>query len=197
MYNVVMQSWISLIFISIALAMDAFALSIVNGIRYSNITKTQAVIIALTFAIFQGAMPTLGYFLGSLFMSYIEAYDHWVAFGLLTLIGLWMIIEGIKGLVKPETIKIKTFSFHEVFIQGIATSIDALAVGITLTTFEIFILWDALTITAITFAICILGVILGIQINKLLKGRITISNIIGGSILIILGTVILFEHLLA
>ena len=191
-----MAAWISLIFIAIALAMDAFAMAIVDGIRYINLKKWHMAFIALTFALFQALMPVAGYFLGSLFMSYIEAYDHWVAFGLLLIIGGLMIFEGIKGIVKPETIKPKTFKIWEVILHGVATSIDALATGIALLTFPIFIVYDALIIGVITFAIALTGVILGRQINKWLKGKVTITDIIGGSILIILGTVILLEHLL-
>ena len=76
-----MQSWISLILIAIGLAMDAFAASIVDGIRYINSKKRHGVFVALTFGLFQGIMPVIGYFLGSLFINYIKDYDHWVAFG--------------------------------------------------------------------------------------------------------------------
>lgn len=190
-----MQSWISLIFIAIGLAMDAFAASIVDGLRYSKTTKRHGVFVALTFGLFQGLMPVIGYLLGSLFINYIKDYDHWVAFGLLLAIGGFMIFEGIKGIVKPESVKEKLFSWKEVIFQGVATSIDALAVGITLATFEIFIVWDALVITGITFVICILGFFLGKQINKLLKGKHSIANIIGGVILIGIGISIVIEHM--
>ena len=127
-------------------------------------------------------MPLIGYYLGSLFMSYIEAYDHWVAFGLLSIIGGLMIFEGIKGLIKPESVVPQQFKIRNILIEGVATSIDALAVGITLTTLPIFIVWDVLTIAGITFIIALIGVLLGQQINKLLKGKYSITNIIGGTI---------------
>lgn len=192
-----MNNWISLFLIAIGLAMDAFAVSICDGIRINGLKNWQGIVIALTFGLFQGLMPLIGYYLGSLFMSYIEAYDHWVAFGLLSIIGGLMIFEGIKGLIKPESVVPQQFKIRNILIEGVATSIDALAVGITLTTLPIFIVWDVLTIAGITFIIALIGVLLGQQINKLLKGKYSITNIIGGTILIALGIIILIEHLLA
>ncbi|MBO6280742.1 MAG: manganese efflux pump [Bacilli bacterium] len=190
-----MQSWISLILIAIGLAMDAFAASIVDGIRYINSKKRHGVFVALTFGLFQGIMPVIGYFLGSLFINYIKDYDHWVAFGLLLIVGGLMIIEGIKGIIRPESVKEKVFSWKEIIIQGIATSIDALAVGITLSTLNIFIAWDALMITGITFTICLVGFFLGNQIAKLLKNKYSIANIIGGLTLVGIGISIVIEHM--
>jgi putative Mn2+ efflux pump MntP len=175
--------------------MDAFATSIVDGLRYGKATKRHGVFVALTFGLFQGLMPLIGFFLGSLFISYIEAYDHWVAFGLLLLIGGFMIFEGIKGIVKPEAIQEKEFSWKEVLFQGVATSIDALAVGITLSALSIFIVWDSLVITGVTFLMCLLGFFLGKEISKLFKGKVSIANIIGGTILILIGVTIVIEHM--
>ena len=189
--------WLQLIFISIGLAMDAFAVAVCNGIRIKNIKLWQGIVIALTFGVFQGLMPTIGYFLGDTFMSYIEDYDHWVAFALLDGIGLWMIFEGIKDIIKKEEEKEIKFNIWTILFQGIVTSIDAFAVGITLTGYEIFIAWDALVIFGITFVIGFIGVILGKQINKLLKGKYSIANIIGGLILVALGIYIVIEHSLA
>lgn len=188
--------WIKLILVAIGLAMDAFAVAICNGIRIKSIKLWQGIVIALTFGVFQGLMPTIGYFLGETFMSYIEDYDHWVAFALLDGIGLWMIFEGIKDIIKKEEEKEIKFNIWAILFQGIVTSIDAFAVGITLTEYEIFIAWDALVIFGITFVIGFIGVILGKQINKLLKGKYSIANIIGGSILVILGIYIVIEHTL-
>ena len=179
--------WLQLILVAIGLAMDAFAVAVCNGIRIKNIKLWQGIVIALTFGVFQGLMPTIGYFLGETFMSYIEDYDHWVAFALLDGIGLWMIFEGIKDIIKKEEEKEIKFNIWTILFQGVVTSIDAFAVGITLTTFEIF---------GITFVIAFIGVILGKQINKLLKGKYSIANIVGGSILVILGVYIVIEHTL-
>ena len=190
-----MRDWISLFAIALGLAMDAFATSIVDGLRYGKATKRHGVFVALTFGLFQGLMPLIGFFLGSLFISYIEAYDHWVAFGLLLLIGGFMIFEGVKGIVKPEAIQEKEFSWKEVLFQGVATSIDALAVGITLSALSIFIVWDSLVITGVTFLMCLLGFFLGKEISKLFKGKVSIANIIGGTILILIGVTIVIEHM--
>lgn len=189
--------WFSLVLIAIGLAMDAFAVAICNGIRIKNIKMWQGIAIALTFGVFQGLMPTIGYFLGETFIPYIEDYDHWVAFALLDGIGLWMIFEGIKDIIKKEEEKEIKFNIWTILFQGVVTSIDAFAVGITLTTFDIFIAWDALIIFGITFVIAFIGVILGKQINKLLKGKYSIANIIGGLILVALGIYIVIEHSLA
>lgn len=189
--------WFSLVLIAIGLAMDAFAVAICNGIRIKNIKLWQGIVIALTFGVFQGLMPTIGYFLGETFISYIEDYDHWVAFALLDGIGLWMIFEGIKDIIKKEEEKEIKFNIWTILFQGVVTSVDAFAVGITLTTFDIFIAWDALIIFGITFVIAFIGVILGKQINKLLKGKYSIANIIGGLILVALGIYIVIEHSLA
>lgn len=190
--------WFSLVLIAIGLAMDAFAVAICNGIRIKNIKLWQGIVIALTFGVFQGLMPTIGYFLGETFISYIEDYDHWVAFALLDGIGLWMIFEGIKDIIKKEEEEKEIkFNIWTILFQGVVTSIDAFAVGITLTTFDIFIAWDALVIFGITFVIAFIGVILGKQINKLLKGKYSIANIIGGLILVALGIYIVIEHSLA
>lgn len=188
--------WIEIILIGIGLAMDAFAVAICNGIRIKNIKIWQSLFIALTFGLFQGIMPTIGYFLGTTFMDYIKDYDHWVAFALLVGIGLWMLFEGIKDIIKKEEEKEITFKWYAVLFQGFATSIDALAVGITLTTFDLFIAYDVLIIFGITFVIALVGVLLGHQINKLLKGHYSIANIIGGLILIGLGIYIVCEHTL-
>lgn len=189
--------WIQLILVAIGLAMDAFAVAVCNGIRTKNIKLWQGIVIALTFGVFQGLMPTIGYFLGETFMSYIEDFDHWVAFALLDGIGLWMIFEGIKDIIKKEEEKEIKFNIWTILFQGVVTSIDAFAVGITLTEFDIFIAWDALVIFGITFVIAFIGVILGKQINKLLKGKYSVANIIGGLILVALGIYIVIEHSLA
>lgn len=188
--------WIQIILIGVGLAMDAFAVSICNGIRIQNMKKWHYFVIAFTFAFFQGLMPLIGYYLGTTFIDLISDYDHWLAFALLAAIGLWMVFEGIKDIIKKEEHKEVKFSWGSLIFQGFATSIDALAVGITLTTFSIPIYWDISIIMTLTFIICIIGVILGKQINKLLRGNYTITNIIGGVILISIGIYIVCEHML-
>lgn len=198
MFYIIIQpmEWLSICLIGISLALDAFIVSVVNGLTINGLKKHQGIIIAITFGVFQGVMPVIGYFLGELFINYIKDFDHWVAFGLLLLIGLYMIYEGVKGIIKKEELKENKFSYKKVLIQAIATSIDALAVGLTLSSIPIFIAWDALIITSITIAICLFGVFLGGVIHKFLKGHLSIANIIGGVLLIAIGLQILLEHLL-
>ena len=137
---------LQIMLIGVSLAMDAFAVSITNGMCYGDLNKRKGATIPLTFGIFQAVMPLAGFFLGTLFIGYIDAFDHYVAFGLLLVIGGKMVLDGIKELrSEDEQIKIKKFSYPEVLLQGVATSIDALAVGISMlsmtgiTKFNVFI----------------------------------------------------------
>lgn len=202
-------SWsilLQIVLIGVGLAMDAFAVSICDGLSITDINKKRGVFIALVFGLMQGIMPLIGYFIGSLFFEYIKNFDHWIAFVLLLLIGGKMVFDGIKGLVKPETCEPQKFKISQILIQGVATSIDALAVGITLNGVLIFsgtcmdwanIYTEVLLIAVITFAISLIGILLGGEISKLLHGKYSIAEIIGGVILIAIGTKILIEHLLS
>lgn len=192
---------LEIILIGISLSMDAFAVSITDGLCYHNLNKKKAVSIPLTFGIFQAVMPTIGFFLGTLFIDYIEAVDHYVAFGLLLIIGGKMVLDAIKeARSEGEEVKLKKFSYPEVFLQGIATSIDALAVGISMlamegiTAFNVW--WYVGLIGIITFIISLCGLLLGIKMGKLFKNKAFIAEIIGGLVLIGIGTKILIEGLL-
>lgn len=203
--NLFWSTFLEVFLIGIGLAMDAFAVSICDGITITNLNKRKAVVISATFGLMQGIMPIVGFFIGNLFYSYIKNFDHWVAFVLLLIIGGKMLYDGIKGLVKPEEAKPKVFSFKEVFVQGIATSIDALMIGITLCSvsmglvdgngFDWSIFVEAGIIIVVTFIISIIGVLLGGGINHLLKGKYSIAEIIGGVILIGIGVKVVLDHL--
>lgn len=192
--------------IGISLSMDALAVSITDGMCYRNLKKGNGVTIPLTFGIFQAVMPLAGYFLGTLFLQYIDAYDHYVAFGLLLIIGGKMVLDGIKELrTPPGEIKEKKFFYPEVLLQGVATSIDALAVGLTIGTMlenysianpNITVIWLVAIIGVITFAISTVGVVLGVKIGKLLKNKACIAEMIGGAVLIGIGIKILVEGLI-
>lgn len=192
-----MPEIITVIILSVGLAMDAFAVSVCNGLTIPDLKAGHKIFIASVFGVFQGVMPLIGYLLGSLFLVYIESFDHWIAFGLLAVIGLKMLIDGIRELRSKEEACPKTFSVGMVLIQGIATSIDALAVGISLLALSTSIYICASIIAVITFAISLVGVFLGTFIDKLLKGNTQIADIIGGIVLIGIGIKILLEHLLA
>ena len=201
---------IQILLLAIALSMDAFAVSITDGLIYQDMNKKKALFIALTFGIMQGLMPLIGYWLVELveflvnegsagsageFMSQVVV---WTAFALLMFIGIKMIIEGIKELKKPlEEKKTKLFSYKEVLLFGIATSIDALGSGVALhsglsNNVTIFIHISIIVVT--TFIISLLGVLLGNKIEKLFKGKTEITSIIGGCILLVLAIWIVLPH---
>ena len=178
-----MNDILILIVMGLALSMDAFAVSLCNGLYICGLKKSQGTIIALIFGTMQGIMPILGYYLGTLFLKYIEKYLPWISFAILTIIGIKMIIESIR---KKEESKIKVFSLKSTLIQGVATSIDALTVGITLLTFSINIFICSATIATITFVVCLAAVYLGVKFGKLAKNT-NIAQILGGIVLVLIG----------
>ena len=184
---------ISLFFLALGLAMDAFAVSVSNGICYSKATKKQALLTAFTFGLFQGVMPMIGFLAGQAFRKYIEPIDHWVALALLVIIGGNMILEAVRELRHPEECEEKSFSVKVLLIQAVATSIDALAVGIGLAAMKVN-LWLACGMIAVVAFICsLIGVRIGKSCKQHFKEK---AEIIGGLILIILGIKIFLEHML-
>ena len=187
---------IEIFFTGIGLSMDAFAVAICKGLKMHKVNKAQTVIIALFFGGFQAIMPFLGWLLGTQFTSYISAIDHWIAFILLGLIGGNMIREtfteengeGDDGIMDPP------LDLKELFLLAIATSIDALAVGITFAFLKVSIL-PAITVIGITtFVFSIMGVVIGRFFGNRYEKK---AEFAGGTILIILGIKILLEHLLS
>ena len=201
-----------IILFGIALAMDAFAVSITDGLIYKDINKKKIFFIASTFGLMQGIMPCIGYFfieIISLIVGSNNSADAaelfatvvtWVSFALLLLIGIKMLIEGIAEIRKPqEEKKDKLFSVKEVLIMGVATAIDALAVGVSLHAglSNNLTIWVHISIICvITFALSLVGLFLGKQILKLFKGKTEISVIIGGCILILLAVWVILSHYL-
>lgn len=183
---------ITILLIAISLSMDAFAVAVSNGICIHNFSSENAFKQGIYFGLFQFLMPLLGYFLGSSVKNYIEAIDHFIAFGLLSLIGINMIIESIKS--KNEIIceNTEAMTNKTLIIQAIATSIDALAVGISFAVLETNIIISCSIIGIVAFTFSFFGGILGKKAGKLLKGK---AEILGGIILIFIGTKILIEHL--
>lgn len=181
------------VMIGIGLAMDAFAVSICKGLAMNKINKKHCLIIALYFGGFQVLMPLIGWILGRQFETYIISFDHWIAFALLVFLGVKAIIDALKE--KPEAVEVqddRRIDHKEMFLLAIATSIDALAVGITFAFLQVNIVPAITTIGLVTFAICIFGVFVGnIFGNKFEKK----ASIIGGVILILIGVKILVEHL--
>ena len=190
------MEYLTIVLTSLSLSMDAFTVSICDGLAFQDINKKKLIFIAFMFGLFQALFPLAGYCLGVVALQAIEAYDHWVAFGLLLIIGGKMAFDGVRAMRKQkDEIKPKTFSYKEVIIQAIATAIDAFAVGITLLTSSLNIWLNITFIGVITFAVCLLGVFLGKKIISLLKGRYEIAEVIGGLVLILLGVKILLSGL--
>ncbi|MDW5298930.1 MAG: manganese efflux pump MntP family protein [Sedimentibacter sp.] len=184
---------IALLFTSIGLSMDACAVSITNGMCFSNIQKKQILSTALVFGFFQAFMPILGYIVGCTFSQTISFLDHWIALILLGFIGGKMIVGAIKELKNPEPcLKIARFlTYKMLFLQAIATSIDALAVGMGFAVMKVDIVNASLSIGIITFINSVIGSNLGKKFGELFKQK---AEILGGAILIIIGLKIFIEH---
>ena len=180
---------IELLLISVGLAMDAFAVSVGKGMTLKHVRPFHALNAGLWFGGFQGLMPILGYFVGLSFASYVISVDHWIAFGLLVLIGINMIRETIKG---DEEAQDADFGFKTMLLMAIATSIDALAVGVSMAFIDTNIWVSALVIGVVTLVISAIGVFLGALFGSRLGSN---AGIAGGVILIGIGVKILVEHL--
>lgn len=186
--------FILLFLMGVSLAMDAFAVSVCKGLAMRKVNKKQCLVIALFFGGFQALMPFLGWLLGNRFESYITNIDHWIAFVLLGFIGGKMVVEAIrdKG-EEPEITEIDPpLDIKELFVLAVATSIDALAVGITFAFLEIPIVEAMLIIGITTCVISVAGVYIGNFFGNKYKSK---AELVGGIILILIGLKILLEHL--
>ena len=188
---------VELILISFSLSADAFSVSLCKGLKMEKFNLKHALITAGFFGFFQALMPVIGWLLGMQFISYIEKYDHIIAFVLLAFIGVKMIIDAVKEKDKDEDDdkEEEKLDIKELFVMAIATSIDALAVGITFS-FEsdLNIFFAAAVIGVITFAVCVAGVFIGNRFGAKFRSK---AAIIGGAVLILLGIKILIEGILA
>lgn len=189
-----MVMFVTLLLMGVGLSMDAFAVSICKGLAMRRVNKKQCFVIALFFGVFQALMPLIGWFLGSQFEQYITSIDHWIAFILLCFIGGKMILEAVRE--KDEKDEVEQMDppldLKELFVMAVATSIDALAVGITFAFLDIPILEAILVIGITTFIICVIGVYVGNFFGSRYKRKATLA---GGVILVLLGVKILLEHL--
>ncbi|HOV39084.1 MAG TPA: manganese efflux pump MntP family protein [Spirochaetales bacterium] len=181
---------ITILGISLGLSMDALAVSITNGCIIKDLKVRQAFRIACSFGIFQAIMPLIGWAAGLTFSSYIENFDHWVAFGLLIFIGGKMILESRK--LDNSCDDKSCLDVPTLLLLSIATSIDALAVGLSFALLNVPILKPILIIGGVTFVVCIGGVFLGNRIGHLAEGKL---ELVGGSVLILIGVKILIEHI--
>jgi putative Mn2+ efflux pump MntP len=178
------------VLIGIGLSMDCFAVSLAIGTTTKTRLVYAAAIIAACFGIFQAGMTLAGWVAGSTLIGLISAYDHWIAFLLLAVIGIKMMVEGIRG--EEDKAPIETIRFVPVIILSVATSIDALAVGVSFGVLRTAVLIPAIIIGVVAFIVSFAGVMLGERLEILLGNK---TEIAGGVILIIIGTRILVQHL--
>jgi putative Mn2+ efflux pump MntP len=179
--------------IALGLAMDAFAVSVSNGICYKGMGIKEALFMAFTFGAFQAVMPLLGYLAGSTVSHAVEFIDHWIALFLLGFIGGTLIYNGIKGIRHPKEDACKDCcTFLDLILQGIATSIDAFAIGISFAVIRTNVYLAVSLIGTDTFICCLLGFYLGKRFGGGLREK---AEIIGGAVLIFIGIKIFVEHI--
>lgn len=184
-----LNMFIEILLIAVGLSMDAVCVSMSNGMCYKSKLK-QAFLIAFSFGIFQGIMPLIGYFAGSLFSKQISTLDHWIALILLALIGGKMIIDAIK---EDDELSCKQkLTFKLLFMQAVATSIDALAVGISFAALNINIYIASSMIALTTFIFSFISVFIGKKLGTKLNQK---AGILGGTILVLIGLKIFIEHM--
>jgi len=185
-----LTQFITFLLIGIGLSFDSFAVSVSCGLMKREILFKQAIVVAFSLAFFQAAFPVIGWLVGGVIKNLVSSVDHWIAFGLLALIGGKMIVEGIK---EDGTLKnFNPFKFSVLIGLSIATSIDALVVGLSFGFLQIRILFPVLVIGSVTFIAAMLGMLFG---KKISAKRSHHSIILGGIILIAIGIKILIEHL--
>lgn len=180
---------LEIILLGIGLAMDAFAVSICKGLSMKRMNWKNAIIIAFYFGVFQAIMPVIGYFLGTTFEIFVTAVDHWIAFILLSFIGGNMIKESFNSEDEDKNDRV---DFKTMIVLAIATSIDALAVGITFAFFDVNVIVAVSIIGVITFFISLLGVKVGNKFGDKYQNK---AELMGGILLVLLGIKILVEHL--
>jgi putative Mn2+ efflux pump MntP len=181
--------FITFLFIGIGLSFDSFAVSVSCGLMRQEIKFKQAVFVAASLAFFQGLFPIIGWYLGMKFNDLIVSIDHWIAFGLLAIIGIKMIVEGVKpeGMLKS----FNPFNLRVLLGLSVATSIDALVVGLSFGFLDLPILFPVIVIAGVTFIASMLGMLFGKNVPAKRSHQ---SIILGGIILITMGFKILFEH---
>lgn len=183
------MSLFELFIIAVGLSMDAFAVSVCKGLSLQKMSWKKALVVGIYFGGFQAAMPLLGYFLGAQFENRITAFDHWIAFILLGLIGVNMIRESCS---KEEEKTDGSVGFKAMLPLAVATSIDALAVGVTFAFLKVRILPAVSFIGIVTLILSMIGVKVGNLFGCRFKAK---AELAGGVILILMGTKILIEHL--
>ena len=179
---------ITITFVAFGLAMDAFAVSVTSGITIKHLKIDQALRIALFFGSFQAIMPVIGWLAGLSMRGFISDIDHWIAFGLLSFIGCKMIYEALTMEIDQKQVKL---SLYVLLMLSIATSIDALAVGVSFAFLKISIITPVLVIGIVTFLLSYLGTFIGNRLGHFFERKI---EILGGLMLIGIGVKILIGH---
>ncbi len=178
-----------ILLVALGLSVDSFAVSVANGLAIKNISWVEKLKIAITLSVFQALMPLIGWYAGIEIADYIKEIDHWVAFILLSIIGLKMIYDTLSD---DDDKGNETLTNSKLIAQSIATSIDAFAVGISFALIDINIVMPVIIIGVITF----LASIIGLQVGKFMGARFgKFIEIFGGIVLISIGVKILIEHL--
>ncbi|MBQ0011649.1 MAG: manganese efflux pump [Clostridiales bacterium] len=184
--NFSLSFFLNSILLGVGLAMDAFSVSLANGLHDTKMKISRMTLIAGTFAVFQAAMPMIGWICIHTIAQYFSAFEKmipWIALLLLLLIGGKMLLEGIRG--EEEEEEVKSLSLGALMVQGVATSIDALSVGFTIADYGVLMaVVCALLIAVVTFIICMVGLKIGKKVGTKLSGK---ANILGGLILIGIG----------
>ena len=186
------MSILEICLVGLGLAADAFAVAMCKGVEMKKFILKYAVVIALFFGVFQAVMPLIGWAVASTFEEYITAYDHWIAFGLLLLLGGKMIWDSFKKEEASEEEKALNIGFKTLLLMAIATSIDALAVGVTFAFLQVNVWLAVAMIGSVTFVLSFLGVVIGVRIGDKFEKK---AEFFGGLILVLIGVKILLEHL--
>ncbi|WP_295657033.1 manganese efflux pump MntP family protein [uncultured Nocardioides sp.] len=185
------MSFLTLLLVSLGVSADAFAVALGKGLQMRRLRARDALAVAATFGLFQGLMPVVGWLLGTGLREYVVEVDHWVAFGLLSLIGGKMVWEAWHS-DDEDPAGDGPVPLAELLVLGVATSIDALAVGISLAFLDVDIVLAAVAIGAVTFVVSLAGVLLGHRAGVRFRGP---AEVVGGLVLIAIGVRILLDHL--
>ncbi|MBR3226062.1 MAG: manganese efflux pump [Atopobiaceae bacterium] len=180
-----------LLLVAVGLSMDAFAVSVCKGLGMRRLNVRVALVLAGLFGLFQGGMPVVGWLLGSRFLWLIEPVDHWIAFGLLAFIGTKMIVDAVRG-EEEDAGATDHVAWGEFLMLAVATSIDALAVGISFAALHVEIVPSCITIAITTFVLSLIGVGVGHAFGSRFERP---AQILGGIVLILIGVKVLLEHL--
>ncbi len=189
------MDFITLLLLSVGLAMDAFAVSVCKGLSMKKAGLAQAAVVGLWFGVFQALMPVIGYYVGIQFMGFISAWDHWLAFGLLVLIGANMIRESFQNKEESEAHAHHKSDLNpkDMFIAAVATSIDALAVGVSFAAMDDVNIWYSVAVIGVvTLILSMIGVKAGGFVGKKMASK---AELLGGIILICIGIKIVVEHM--